>query len=253
LVDFADDKSAYEFKFLVDETTARELEKRLSDLAAPDPFGDLNGDYEIATLYFDTSALDVFHRRDGFRSHKYRVRRYGESNSVFVERKDKKNRKVKKRRDQSSVDELSARIAAFTESFAIDGTNERSIDWFVEQCVEREFRPTARVRYRRRAFIGEYDGSTIRATFDRRLRGSRVDSLSFVGSEDDPALPVIGVIAELKFRHVMPLPFREMIEEFGMIESTTSKYRTCVGICLPTIGDQILRPNGNDRAEQAYA
>src|SRR6266705_2729617 len=48
------------------------------------PHGDT---YQTTSLYFDTREFDVFHRRGSFGRSKYRIRRYGSADFIFLERK----------------------------------------------------------------------------------------------------------------------------------------------------------------------
>jgi hypothetical protein len=76
---------------------------------APDPHADpaLGDGYRITTLYFDTLALDVFHRQGPDRRRKYRVRRYGSEVLLYLERKLKSGERVRKYRSAIPEAELS--------------------------------------------------------------------------------------------------------------------------------------------------
>ena len=56
---------------------------------APDHFGSgPHGDgYTTTSLYFETPGFDVYHRRGSYGRSKFRIRRYGEADIVFLERK----------------------------------------------------------------------------------------------------------------------------------------------------------------------
>jgi len=43
-------------------------------------------EYQTTSLYFDNASYDVFNRRGSFGRSKYRIRRYGEESSAFLER-----------------------------------------------------------------------------------------------------------------------------------------------------------------------
>ena len=61
------------------------------------PFGD---EYRTSTLYFDTAEGHVFHRWGSYGRAKYRIRRYGDSNVAFLERKLRRPGMLVKRRTQ---------------------------------------------------------------------------------------------------------------------------------------------------------
>ena len=99
---------AVEIKFLVDgDTGARVLQAARASLG-PDPHGSgLTGDqYRTTTLYFDTAELDVYHRRGSYRRAKFRVRRYGEGEVVFLERKLRTTEVLSKRRTPIPLEDL---------------------------------------------------------------------------------------------------------------------------------------------------
>src|SRR5260221_10849107 len=100
--------SASEFKFVVDPALASEIREWARIRLAPDPHGGGSGgdQYRTASVYFDTAAFDVFHRRGSFGRSKYRVRRYGQGHVVFLERKLAKPGLVTKRRTRVALDVL---------------------------------------------------------------------------------------------------------------------------------------------------
>src|SRR6187549_2491358 len=81
--------SASEIKFTVDAATGARIRDRARHLLAPDPWasGPAADEYTTSTLYFDTADFAVYGRRGSYRRAKYRIRRYGESDMVFLERK----------------------------------------------------------------------------------------------------------------------------------------------------------------------
>ncbi len=64
------------------------------------PFGD---EYRTTSVYYDTPAYDVFHRRGSFGRSKYRIRRYGDEQTVFLERKLRQPAVLAKRRTSLSL------------------------------------------------------------------------------------------------------------------------------------------------------
>ena len=80
---------AREIKFLVDVSIADDVRDWARTHLGPDPHGagPFGDEYVTTSLYFDTAQFDVFHRRGSFGRSKYRIRRYGECQVVFLERK----------------------------------------------------------------------------------------------------------------------------------------------------------------------
>src|SRR5262245_43404527 len=91
---------AYEMKFLLGEGLARSVEDWARSRLAADPHGDeaFGGAYRTTTLYCDTPARDIFLGRPGYRRSKFRLRRYGEEQRAFLERKFRKGDRVRKKR-----------------------------------------------------------------------------------------------------------------------------------------------------------
>lgn len=72
--------------------------------------------YGVTNLYFDSDRFDVFYSRSSYGRAKYRVRRYGQSPSVFLERKLSTEATVAERRCAVDLDEVGL-IAADVESW----------------------------------------------------------------------------------------------------------------------------------------
>ena len=91
---------ASEIKFLIDAPLGVEIAAWARRRLDPDPHGagPFGDEYRITSLYLDTDRLDVLHARGSFGRSKYRVRRYGASDVVFLERKLRKPGLLHKRR-----------------------------------------------------------------------------------------------------------------------------------------------------------
>src|SRR3990170_3227899 len=100
--------AAREIKFVVDESLAPEITTWARTHLQPDPHGHgpFRDEYHTSTLYFDTRRFDVLRRQHSFGRAKYRVRRYGDLNSVFFERKLRKPGLLIKRRTRDGIDAL---------------------------------------------------------------------------------------------------------------------------------------------------
>jgi hypothetical protein len=213
---------AFEVKFLLTTAEALEVEQRLRERLAPDPFADsaLGGVYRVTSVYFDTSNLDVYRRTDGYRRRKYRVRRYGIAPTAFLERKAKRQERVRKRRVEIPLAEL-ATLAG-----------EVPADWpgagFVKQLARRQLRPVCRVFYERTALVGTHPDGPIRVTFDRNPHGAAVDGHDLEPVANGPRLLADEVITEFKFLGAMPAAFKEVIEGLRLNPRSVSKYRRCV-------------------------
>jgi hypothetical protein len=213
---------AFEVKFLLTEAEAREVERRLRRRLTPDSHGDpaLGGAYRVTSVYFDTSAFDVYRRSEGHRRRKFRVRRYGTSPTAYLERKTKSAQQVRKRRTAIPLAELPRLAGALTADWP--GA------WFVKRLALRDLRPVCRVTYERVALVGHTPDGPIRATFDRAAVGGPTTGPVPEPVGDGPRLLDGEVIAELKFLGAMPVLFKSVVEDLRLTPSPVSKYRRCV-------------------------
>ncbi len=218
---------AYEVKFLLSEADALEVERRLQPRLTTDPHGDpaLDHAYRVTSVYFDTPALDVFHRSEGFRRRKYRVRRYGLAAGVFLEQKTKSAQRVRKRRTSVPAIDLSRLIG---DPSASEDEPHWAGRWFTSRLTARDLRPLCRVSYERLALIGTTSEGPIRVTFDRRALGEACAAPIPDPVDDGRPLLHDQVITEFKFLGAMPASFKRVIEDLRLAPTSVSKYRRCM-------------------------
>lgn len=215
---------AFELKFLLGAAQARAVEELARTQLAPDPHGDpaRDGAYQTTSLYCDTEQLDVFHRRGPFRRHKHRIRRYGEADRIFLERKSKWGDRVRKVRSVVPATELP--LLGATEAAA-----EWPGHWFHEQLRQRALRPVCAITYERVALVGMGADGPVRVTFDRAVRGTWADVWALDGAVDGGLSLLDGlVIVEFKYRAALPTLCKEIVQELRLTPSVVSKYRTFV-------------------------
>lgn len=223
----ATETPAYEVKFLLNEELAQRVVQCLLDSMQPDPHGDprTGGGYLVSSVYFDTKQHDVFHKNDGYRRKKYRIRRYGEGQTIFLERKSKK-KSVKKKRVAVPLESLPE---------ILQRNDDWEGRWFTEQIERKLLVPNCVVTYERQALIGLAAEGPIRVTFDRHARGMKTDQpLPTPLLSRQEGIPLLGeeVITEFKFLGSMPVLFKTVIEELQLSVQGASKYRRCAGSLL---------------------
>jgi hypothetical protein len=214
---------SYELKFLVDENLAARLESSFSSWLSMDPHADraLNYCYRVTSIYTDTPRLDVFHRQPGYQQEKYRIRRYGDESRVYFENKIKRGQRVRKSRTVVSASELE-RLAEPENGSAWSGGD------YSRELKQRELGPVCRITYLRRAYFACTAGDRLRLTFDRELQGRPVSGWSFEETQPEQSFSADRVICEFKFQQSLPGAFKRAIEEFNLIPTGFSKYRTCM-------------------------
>jgi hypothetical protein len=213
---------AFERKFLLDEARAQEVEAWARRRLTLDPHGDpaLDGAYRTTSLYCDTPGLDVYHRTEAYKGHKFRVRRYGSAPWAFLERKSKEDDRVAKRRTPVPEEEL-ALLAHPTPPRAWPGR------WFHRRLWSYHLHPACRITYWRTAFAGYCAQGPLRLTLDRLVHGTPADEWGIAPVEGGRPLLSGQVILEFKFRTALPATFEELARDLGLSPSTVSKYRLC--------------------------
>lgn len=211
--------SAFEMKFVVDRELGARIRERARTLLSPDPYasGPASDEYHTTTIYFDTTDFAVYRRRGSYRRAKYRVRRYGHGEVVFLERKLRTSEVLSKRRSTVTVDSL-PRLAGDSLDPAWQG------QWFHERLLMRRLVPACQVSYERTARVGMTDYGPIRLTLDEGLAGIATDSTQFRNEPMTPLFPG-RTIVEMKFTAAMPAAFKTVVEEFSLEPARISKYR----------------------------
>jgi hypothetical protein len=225
-------ESASEVKFVVGDDTARGIRDLARTLLAPDPYASgLHGDeYDTTTVYFDTPDFAVYHRRGSYRRAKYRIRRYGKGDIVFLERKLRTSDMLTKRRTHVRIEDLPL-LTAETPMGEWPGR------WFHERLLARRLSAVCRVAYRRTARVAMTDYGPIRLTLDERMVATAVDTPVFDTPGD--ARPLAAqVIVELKFRAAMPAVFKRIVEEFALQPARISKYRLGIDAARPEVAQR---------------
>jgi hypothetical protein len=226
---------ASEIKFLVDSHTAAGIRSWARSMLQADPHGSgSHGDeYLITSLYFDTDDFAVFRQIGSYGRSKYRIRRYGSSNAVFLERKMRTRRVLSKRRTPVVCEDLA--MLAGARQPGKNGNHEWAGTWFRERLRVRRFAPMIQVSYHRTARIAETELGTIRLTVDDDLRALPAAGLSFLPGSGDVVNHSHSIV-EFKFRMAMPLVFKQLVEHFAIEPQRVSKYRmaaTALGLVPP--------------------
>jgi VTC domain len=204
-----------ELKFAVTEAKAEQLLESLSGLLDPDPYGGPNGEYGVMSLYLDTPELDAYHRNV---EHKWRVRRYGASPTLFAELKAKpESGRVVKRRTEFAADQLPRLVDR-------DGPAK----WFSKQISRNNLATTRLVGYRRNAFVGDVDGEPMRVTLDRDIVGIEATALEMPDQIRDGVPLGVNRILEVKFANDMPKQMAAILEKLELLSGSFSKYRQAI-------------------------
>jgi hypothetical protein len=213
---------AREVKFVVEAVMAVRIREWARthlerDTHGGGPFAD---EYRTTSVYFDTDAFDVFHRRGSFGRSKYRIRRYGEDEVVFLERKMRQPAVLAKRRTIVALEALPRVIDP-----AVDA--DWPGHWFYRRVTARRLRPVCQVGYLRMARVAMRNGEQVRLTLDSDLVALPPGNAPFPSAHGLTAAEALPgrQILELKYRCAPPAIFLQLIEEFALRPQTASKYR----------------------------
>jgi hypothetical protein len=223
---------AAEMKFVVPIQATEGIRQWARERMRPDPHVEDGVDtYRTASLYLDNDRMDVFHRRGSNGRSKYRIRRYGDSPEIFLERKLKTRGWVNKRRVLVPVAEV--------EHVRMEGLwSGWSGRWFARRITLRGLQPRCEIRYQRMACVADGPHGAVRLTLDTTLRARLTHGYDF-GQEADlkPVIDADRAILELKYRVAPPALFKELMEHFGLLPAAFSKYRTAMGVLAGLEGD----------------
>src|ERR1051326_6112390 len=211
---------AAEIKFLVPSPLGGEIRAWARQWLAPDPHagGDLGDTYRTTSIYFDTGDFDVLRKTGSFGKSKYRIRRYGENQGVFLERKLKTRDLVSKRRSVIDVADL-PRLGDTEPRRGWGGY------WFHRRIQARMLQPVCQISYLRTARVGAGSFGPIRLTLDQDIRALPVIRTAFRHAHPGTLLSEHYLILELKFRRAIPELFRHLIATFRLEPQAVSKYR----------------------------
>ncbi|MBL8821358.1 MAG: polyphosphate polymerase domain-containing protein [Planctomycetia bacterium] len=217
-----DTQPACELKLLLSEEQALAVEDRcrLELLLDPHCTNQSSPGYHIKSLYCDTPEWDVFHRRNRFRLFKFRVRQYGSSTQVYLERKSKKGIEVRKKRWCIPLQQLGL----------LNGDAEQDWEgsWFHNQLIRNRLGPVCLIEYERVAYYGSSGSEPVRLTFDRHIRGGLHHPWSMTSQTFSMPILRNQVVCEFKFRGLLPPLFKSIIHELQLTTSGVSKYRHCI-------------------------
>lgn len=210
-----------EIKFVVPAPTGTAVAQWARERLSPDPHGGgpAGDSYSISSIYFDTDAWHVFHRRGSYGRSKYRIRRYGHESTAYVERKLRTGGRLAKTRTGIDLDALADPVGGASVEHA------GAIRWFERRLAVRQLVPVCQVVYQRTARVLDTPHGLARLTIDRNLNALSNEGRTFLAGPGVPFL-VDEMVIEMKFRSPMPPVFEALVETFALAPAVASKYRT---------------------------
>jgi hypothetical protein len=238
---------AREIKFLVDGSLRSEIVTWARENLRPDGngAGRFHDEYLTTSLYFETPDFDVFHRRRSYGRSKYRARRYGLLDFVFLERKFRTSRLLAKRRTTVSLPEVQ-RLAESTPDPVWRGY------WFHRRILLRRLQPLTQMSYERVARIANTPHGLLRVTIDTNLRVLPMPDRAFIPGVGFPLIED-KCIVEVKYRVELPALIKRFTERFKLEPMAVSKYRMGLRVLdyAPKIeGEDSVRLTGSPASDR---
>jgi len=228
-------KQRFEYKYIVDEITAKSIRDFVSGYLEPDAYGATQPEYSypVHSLYMDSPGLKTYMDTiNGERNrYKLRIRYYenGKDAPVFFEVKRRFNQIIAKKRAKvrrSSVEKLAHGFLPDTNDlYEFSPENAESMALITNLINQINAQPQVHVSYLREAWMRNDWDNSVRVTFDRGVRTESFTELS-LSTEMRDWVDVFGnqVILELKFTDRFPLWFKEMVQVFNLRQQSAAKY-----------------------------
>jgi hypothetical protein len=221
----------FEVKYFVATRQVPALVSELEPFSTADPHSDGPDGYSVFSVYWDTPQLAFFwekvegvkHRR------KLRFRRYGSSDTISVEIKQREDRTLHKRRLAWPLTRVQDAFGDGGRSIGWDAVNGDPVATEAALMIERlRLQPTIGVRYQRRARFGAFDPG-LRLTFDSRLMYrpapvSLAQPFTLGSYIVDPRVSVL----EIKYDHRAPRWLTKLVCRYGLKVVRMSKYCSAV-------------------------
>lgn len=231
----------FEFKYLLNAKTAKQVEKYLLERTrmTPDSYSK-HGAYFVNSLYFDTPLMNDYRDKDGsflvrkkLRARMYEAAWHPELDRVWLEVKHKHNMNVKKTRTTIAKEVWDDFIKNNDPLILLANLNHQGtshpqdLRTFAEYYLHQHYRPLAVVRYRRRAYLADFI-SPVRITFDYDIQTCRYEN----SHQKHNLIPVShqNVVMEIKFNNKLPWWFKELLTHFDLQRTDFSKYRNSVAV-----------------------
>ncbi len=225
------DFNRLELKYLVPHETIDAFVEALASYVVPDPNNGPTGGYPIYSVYADSPQLACFWEKiEGLKfRRKVRFRRYGDSDQIWLEIKQRIDRTLQKRRIRWPLQQVED---VFFQGELRDGAIVEEEDRVLSEILflwrHYDLRPTMGTSYQRQAWFAANE-SDLRITFDTRVQFHPSDLRLDVKAE--PAKALIApdhAILEVKYNQTVPLWLCRSIAEFDLQMIRMSKYCTAV-------------------------
>ena len=223
----------YELKYIVTHKEQLQIIKDLKGFLEQDKHAGTDGQYRIASLYYDSSDLSCYRSKiDGIKyRRKLRLRVYPDTDLSlgFVEIKQRINRTVQKRRLCLPIEEARALCSGKNIGLErLDRMDRQTASEVIYLSKMLRMRPKCIISYHRRAFEGSRYDHGLRITFDTCLK-YRINELDVIEMcKNRFFLPPNLVVMEIKANEKVPIWLTSFLGAHQCNIKRVSKY--CLGI-----------------------
>jgi len=238
----------YELKYIISPAQAEAIEQYVKPYMTLDRYSKLQPDgyYPIVSLYLDSTDLQLcWETLTGHKNRfKLRIRGYSDDQQypLFFEVKRRVNTVIVKGRAKVRHQDLARAMQGLPVRIQAD---QDVLDQFQLYVSMLGARPTALIRYARKAFEAKAD-SQVRVTFDRQLcyKVTREPLVYMSGTGwQYNYVTMEGFILEIKFTGSYPGWLNSLVRDLDLLLLNVSKYATSIqqacglGFCAPRLGD----------------
>ncbi len=223
-----------EFKYLITEDIALAVRDFVSAYLDIDEYGatQKNLSYPIHSLYLDTDDLECYWATINGVKNRFKLRlRFYENRPntpVFFEIKRRSDRAILKQRGPVKRDAVQELLTGQMPTWGFLASSEprhlAAVQNFCELMMEKRASPKSHVAYFREAWLS-HDSNAIRVTLDRGICCEPEREANLNTEIKNPIYPFGNqVILELKFTGRFPNWFKDLVHNFGLIQTAASKY-----------------------------
>jgi len=227
--------SRFECKYMIPWQKAAALRRWIQNFLPPDSYAATLPEftYPIGSLYLDSPGLRLYRMTEGGEKNRFklRVRAYSDDpeTPVFFEIKRRIDRVISKSRVLlSRLDARDILLGRISPRMIAQNGDLHHLETYLNLMIGLSAQPVVRVRYLREAYESQ-NGDKLRLTFDHHLEYAHTSDFNF--SIDEAvwhAVPMSGVLLEVKFTDMYPQWVGEMIRHFELQKIPFSKYNLSV-------------------------
>ena len=190
-----------------------------------DPHTPDNGRYLIHSLYFDDyKDTSVYTTNSGLsKRFKWRIRYYGDDLTYLIlERKEKVDGRCHKKSCKLTLEEYEKIVSGNITELVYD-TEKHLIKELARDMLIYDYRPKVIIDYERIAYVEEI--TNVRITFDMKISSSYELDHFLDGDYTKFYVQRSGEnVLEVKFDEILPSYIRNIVESYGFIQTSFSKY-----------------------------